>query len=339
MAPFQPLPRKPMALMLFTTAILCIMAVELLGSKKVPPCCAAPRTAAHGFAGSSAAAAGLGIPPAAIEPNRFLPITPAAAEQINDNRPLAGRPLQPPPPTYLPTSWDALARQTARRCLAAAVYYEAAGEGWRGELGVAQVVLNRVRHPAYPKTICGVVYQGSNLPTGCQFTFTCDGRLAHPPSSAGWKQAEAVADAALSGRIEPLVGMSTHYHTRSVVPYWAGSLDKLAVLGNHIFYTFAGAAGNRRAFSGHILADAAPPGTIPLQADASPVGVGPVDAGVALATASSLPATFSRLIADTRTATQLIADQRGTLAAANGTLLQPDAETSRLRSDEGLRPR
>ena len=337
MARLQPLQRTQTLIAVLTVVVLCAMAVESTGSKKVPHCCRAPAGQVHGIALVSPANAAADIPAVAAEPNTFLPLAPADAEQINDARPLADRPLQPPLPTYMPTAWDALARETARRCLATAVYYEAAGEGWRGELGVAQVVLNRVRHPAYPKTICGVVYQGSNLPTGCQFTFTCDGRLARPPSPSGWKQAMAVAEAALSGTVEPRVGMSTHYHTRAVVPYWAPSLDKLAVLGNHIFYTFAGAAGSRRAFSGQILAEEAPPGAIPLQANASQVDPA---ATVGLSAASPIPATPpSAVKADARIPTRLAADERGTLAERGGTLVQSDAVGSRLRSDDSLRLR
>ena len=336
MARFQPLPRKATTIVILTLVALCIMAVESTGSKKVPQCCSAPARAARAIAAGIAPPGAL-VPAVAAEPNRFMPIAPADAEAINDERPLANRPLQPSSPTYLPTAWDAVARQTARQCLATAIYYEAAGEGWHGELGVAQVVLNRVRHPAYPKTICGVVYQGSNLPTGCQFTFTCDGRLGRPPSPAGWKQAEAVADAALAGAVEPRVGMSTHYHTRAVVPYWAPSLDKLAVLGNHIFYTFAGTAGNRRAFSGRILPDAALPGANLLQADARPVDPTAASAlGTATPPAAEPP---SPIKADARAIARLAADERGSLAPRGGTLLQSDSIGASLRSDDGARLR
>jgi len=314
------------------SAILCVMAVETLSTKKVPSCCtaaaAAARTAASGPAGPVEA----DLVPIATGPNRFLPIAPAEAEQINAERPLSGRPLQAAPPTLLPSSWQPEAREAARRCLAAAVYYEASGEGWHGELSVAQVVLNRVRHPAYPKTICETVYQGSNLPTGCQFTFTCDGRLAHPPSPAGWKQAEAVANAALSGTVEPRVGMSTHYHTRSVVPYWASSLDKLAVVGNHIFYTFAGPAGNRRAFSGSMLADAATLGNSPVQAS-EPKAVAATDGE--MAPVAPLPSAASRIRADAVAPVRLAADEGGSLLARGGTLLQPPPAEGLLRLNKG----
>ncbi|MDZ7587989.1 MAG: cell wall hydrolase [Parasphingorhabdus sp.] len=87
------------------------------------------------------------------------------------------------------------------QCLTQAVYYEAASEPDAGQRAVAQVVLNRVRHPAYPRTVCGVVYQGSERRTGCQFTFTCDGSLRRTPSAFFWERARRVAADALAGRI------------------------------------------------------------------------------------------------------------------------------------------
>jgi hypothetical protein len=85
-------------------------------------------------------------------------------------------------------------------CLTAAAYYEAASEGDDGERAVVQVVLNRLRHPAFPKSVCGVVFQGSERATGCQFTFTCDGSLQRTPSVAGWRRAQEIAKAALAGK-------------------------------------------------------------------------------------------------------------------------------------------
>jgi hypothetical protein len=133
-------------------------------------------------------------------------------------------------------------------CLTAAVYYEAAIEAVEGQRAVAQVVLNRVRHPAYPKTVCGVVFEGSARSTGCQFTFTCDGALARIPSETGWARARKVAEEALSGKVYKPVGWATHYHTYWVVPYWSGNLTKLANVGAHIFYRWEGGWGRPAAF-------------------------------------------------------------------------------------------
>jgi len=117
------------------------------------------------------------------------------------------------------------------------------------------VILNRVRHPAFPASVCGVVYQGSTRPTGCQFTFTCDGSLYRGPDVAGWRRAYAIAEQALGGYVYAPVGYATHYHANYVVPVWAQSLSKSAVIGAHIFYRWAGGWGRPPAFaqrySGH----------------------------------------------------------------------------------------
>lgn len=139
-------------------------------------------------------------------------------------------------------------RSRALDCLTAAVYYEAASEPDQGQRAVAQVVLNRVAHPAYPDTVCGVVYQGSERTTGCQFSFTCDGALARKPSAFFWDRARRVATAALSGYVEPSVGLATHYHTIQIYPYWAPSLNPIAVIGAHRFYSFKGKAGQAGTF-------------------------------------------------------------------------------------------
>ena len=138
----------------------------------------------------------------------------------------------------------------ALTCLTQAVYYEAANEPMMGRRAVAQVVLNRMRHPAYPKSVCGVVYQGWERVTGCQFSFTCDGALLRRPSAATWNQAQAVARAALSGYVEPSVGTATFYHADYVLPKWAFTLNKIQQIGAHIFYRFPGAWGNTSTFSG-----------------------------------------------------------------------------------------
>jgi len=134
-------------------------------------------------------------------------------------------------------------------CLAKAVYYEAASESEGGQRAVAQVVLNRVAHPAYPKTVCGVVYQGSQRRTGCQFSFTCDGSLARKPSATYWARALAVSRRALSGQVYAPVGLATHYHTTWVNPYWAPSLAHIGTIGAHRFYRWPGAASRPDAFS------------------------------------------------------------------------------------------
>ena len=139
-------------------------------------------------------------------------------------------------------------RSRALECLTAAIYYEAASEPDQGQRAVAQVVLNRVAHPSYPNSVCGVVYQGSERSTGCQFSFTCDGSLARRPSSFFWERARTVAATALSGLVEPSVGLATHYHTVAVHPYWAPSLHFITTIGAHRFYSFNGRAGQAGTF-------------------------------------------------------------------------------------------
>jgi hypothetical protein len=110
------------------------------------------------------------------------------------------------------------------------------------------VVLNRARHPAYPKSVCGVVFQGHERSTGCQFTFTCDGAISRRPMTSVWARARYVAEQALAGKVYAPVGWATHYHTNWVVPYWSSSLVKLANVGTHIFYRWEGNWGKAPAF-------------------------------------------------------------------------------------------
>ncbi len=127
-------------------------------------------------------------------------------------------------------------RERALGCLTSAVYYEAASEPTLGQEAVAQVVLNRVKQSNYPKSVCGVVYQGSTRRTGCQFTFTCDGSLARQPVRALWQKAELVATRALDGALATDFGPITHYHAYWVNPYWSSSLVEVARIGAHVFY-------------------------------------------------------------------------------------------------------
>ncbi len=137
----------------------------------------------------------------------------------------------------------------ALQCLTSAIYYEAGLEPDAGQRAVAQVVLNRVRHPSYPGTVCGVIFQGSERRTGCQFSYTCDGSLRRTPSKYHWNRSKKVAALALSGRIASPVGTATHYHTTEIYPYWAPSLRFLGTIGAHRFYSWKGSAGKASAFS------------------------------------------------------------------------------------------
>jgi hypothetical protein len=123
------------------------------------------------------------------------------------------------------------------QCLTEAIYYEARSETEDGQRAVAQVVLNRVRHPAYPNTVCGVVYQGSERTTGCQFSFTCTGVMGPIAEPAAWDRARRIAAAALRGNVYRPVGLAVNYHTTAIHPYWAPSLVTQTTVGAHIFYT------------------------------------------------------------------------------------------------------
>jgi hypothetical protein len=155
----------------------------------------------------------------------------------------------PAAPSYIFQGRNAQDLLRATLCLTSAIYYEAGNEPEEGQRAVAQVVLNRVRHPAYPDTVCGVVYQGTDRgDTLCQFTFGCDGALSRTPSAQGWARARRIAIEALSGAVYAPVGLSTHYHTLAVNPIWNRSLTPAAIIGAHIFFRWPGGAGSPRAF-------------------------------------------------------------------------------------------
>lgn len=144
---------------------------------------------------------------------------------------------------------DAASATRAETCLTEAIYYEGALEPEHGQRAIAQVVLNRVRHPAYPDTVCGVVFQGQERSTGCQFTFTCDDARSRSPVPNLWRRANLIAKAALGGAVEADVGLATHYHADYVNAYWSTSLDSEGQIGRHLFYRWKGRAGQAGAFS------------------------------------------------------------------------------------------
>lgn len=171
----------------------------------------------------------------------------ASAQERNAMIPVSGLPLA------RASGFSAIPKGTAQydsalTCLTQAIYYEAANEPLQGKRGVAQVVLNRMKHPAYPNSVCGVVYEGVYQPV-CQFSFTCDGALMRKPMARQWNEAKAVAKEMLAGAVEPSVGTATHYHADYVVPRWAFTLAKIEQIGTHIFYRFPGNAGSKGAFT------------------------------------------------------------------------------------------
>lgn len=179
----------------------------------------------------------------------LAPETPAADAPLDREAHWDSDALTGPAAHALHATGTALDRARALTCLTQAIYYEAASEPDAGQRAVAQVVLNRVAHPAYPKSVCGVVYQGSDRPTGCQFTFTCDGALARVPNRLFWNRAEAVARQALAGAVYAPVGLATHYHTIAVHPVWADTLALVGTIGAHRFYRLGGPAGAPATFN------------------------------------------------------------------------------------------
>ncbi|HEX7694387.1 MAG TPA: cell wall hydrolase [Sphingomonas sp.] len=191
------------------------------------------------------------LPP--VEPVEFQSVDPNDARAFNAMVPFSTLPNPPARPFRFSGSTDA--RLRAIDCLAVAELYEA-GDDSEGERAVAQVVLNRVRHPAFPKSVCGVVFQGSDRTTGCQFTFACDGAMTRwRPSDVAWKRARDIAIAALNGSVFAKVGYATHYHTDWVVPYWSSSLDKIAAVKTHLFFRWTGWWGTPAAFVRSVSGD------------------------------------------------------------------------------------
>jgi len=193
-----------------------------------------------------------------VQPVAYLPLTAEQAIELN-----GASVLSDPGPAAAPFMLGrGPAFSRAADCLTAAIYYEAATEPVQGQRAVAQVVLNRVRHPAFPKSVCGVVYQGSERSTGCQFTFTCDGSMARVPVRSLWARAQRIAVAALEGTVEGSVGEATHYHADWVVPYWASSLTRSTSIGAHIFYRWSGFWGTPAAFKGRYAMAEPDPATL-----------------------------------------------------------------------------
>ena len=196
---------------------------------------------------------------------------------------------------------------------------------------MAQVVLNRMRHPGYPSTVCGVIYQGAERVTGCQFTFTCDGSLARVPAATLWKQVERIAKEALNGKVFAPVGHATHYHADYVLPFWADSLDKSVKVGRHIFYRLKSGLGAPGAFSqryaGHEPLPPAPSTVaVALESvqDAEPLLTAPLEE-------TGLQAPGGELVATTEPKSQLVADANVGSLLIDGDAARGSAETPKSR--------
>ena len=216
-------------------------------------------------------------------------------------------------------------RHRATECLALAAMAEA-GASDIGQRAVMQVVLNRVRHPAFAKTVCGVVFQGSERATGCQFTFTCDGSLARRYSDSAWLQARIRAGEALGGYVFKPVGLATHYHTDWVYPYWSPELEKLAKIETHLFFRWPGFWGTKSAFSAAYRGGEADPATLfgadtALLPEAAPLPTAvpdapKIDSGTVVMRATAGKANFILLAgsasADALAAARAVCNQPGT---------------------------
>jgi len=157
--------------------------------------------------------------------------------EYGDSKPLQAVPVVrltdlggAPVPAWNPSNDDPLT------CLAQAVYFEARSESDAGQEAVAQVVMNRTHLPRYAGTVCGVVYQGSERATGCQFSFVCDGSLRAPDDLAAWDRAIGVAKRALAGFVYKPMLTATHYHASWMTPYWSGELTRIRRIGGQVFY-------------------------------------------------------------------------------------------------------
>jgi hypothetical protein len=175
--------------------------------------------------------------------------------------------------SFHPYLADVSANGNELQCLTQAVYYEARGESRDGQLAVAQVVVNRAKNPAYPRSICGVVFQGKGTGRACQFSFACDGSTGRRVEARAWARAEQVAQDVLSGNSPSVLeARATHFHTTGVRPSWSRTLVRVAQVGAHVFYRLPGSMAERR----YHAAEAQPvlmPLIAPGAAHAEPVSV------------------------------------------------------------------
>jgi len=197
---------------------------------------------------------------ASVQTKQKIQIVPASVDLSEDDNQPAQRAVLAPPPSKVVQVFK-LKRSTAlasakpqdaatqkaiamrrvqlaeENCLARAVYFEARSESELGQLAVAKVILNRVKDPNYPKSICGVVYQGSGKRNSCQFSFACDGLPDDVKSAAAWANAKRIAQKAISGDAQvAAIGSATNYHADYVNPAWAKSMRRLIKIGHHVFY-------------------------------------------------------------------------------------------------------
>ncbi len=168
-------------------------------------------------------------------------------------------PPLPPPPYPAPIAAAVAPRPSADvECLSEAVYYEARGESVAGQEAVARVVLNRLASPSFPKSVCAVVYQRL-VAGGCQFSFVCDGAMRRPLEPAAWDRARTIAQRALGGQVNSVVGKATSFHTVRLGDIWGPRMIQIAQIGRHDFYSPASGFGQSRAAASSIAGAAARP--------------------------------------------------------------------------------
>ena len=173
------------------------------------------------------------LPPVANVPSRAVEsgVSIAAKGEVNSNYQHIKTPAE------RLGLFDEKARAKSEKCLAEAVYFEARGEAVRGQIAVAQVVLNRAFSGFYPSTVCAVVYQNKHRHLACQFTFACDNVADVVREPDMWDRAKKIAKAMLDGQLWlPEVAKSTHYHAYWVRPSWVHEMKKMYKYGVHTFY-------------------------------------------------------------------------------------------------------
>jgi spore germination cell wall hydrolase CwlJ-like protein len=178
-----------------------------------------------------------------VRPVAATVAAPAKVAKVDTSaQPLRATPasFQPEGAALTPAQEELLAQVFLRQgnCLADAMYYEARGEGRTGEMAIAEVVYNRMRSRYYPGTICGVVYEGSQLHTGCQFSFTCSGDMDRPKSRIVWERTQRLALQIVMGlvRLGDTTGGALSYHNLDVQPVWSDTMERTTQIGHHIFY-------------------------------------------------------------------------------------------------------
>lgn len=203
------------------------------------------QVAAQGFTDEALATIAGGNDAGAIALVRRYENSPAVLAEVSEDRTPSARISVAPAmvalrgPVAAPYHAGPVGQARELECLTEAVYYEARGETPVGQAAVAQVVLNRVRHPAFPKSICGVVFQGAQGGRGCQFSFACNGAVHQAKEVDAWERARRIAGKALGGQVVAAIGDATHFHVSNIQPDWNG-LAKVAQVGTHIFYRFSG---------------------------------------------------------------------------------------------------